>query len=664
MSNYLKTQKSPYLLQHAENPVNWYPWCEAAFEEAKKQDKPIFLSIGYSTCHWCHVMAHESFEDQEIADILNRFFISVKVDREERPDIDAVYMSACQAMTGSGGWPLTILMTPEQKPFFAGTYFPPHSRYGAFGLYELLLQVNGLWHSQRERLLRTGNEITAWLQAPQKTSDSTPSKELIRQGASGLFQSFDSKWGGFGQAPKFPAPHNLMFLLRYAVLEKEPKALHLAEETLLHMAQGGIYDHIGGGFSRYSTDSRWLVPHFEKMLYDNALLIYVYTEAFQITGKSFCRTVAEETVRYVLRELTDSGGGFFCGQDADSDGIEGKYYVLTREEVFSVLGPADGQIFCRFFQITDEGNFEGKNIPNRIGKDIWKDEHMKALCKKMLMYRRERTFLHRDDKILTSWNSLMIAALAKAALVFQEPSWLAAAQKAQYFLKTRMTDEKGRLYIRYRDKEAAYAGHLDDYAFYAFALLELYHATLDAKYLDQAVRIGRQMIRLFSDPGDGGLYLYASDSEQLISRPKETYDGALPSGNSVAALVLSSLAALTGEEAFRRERDRQMNFLSHAVSHYPSGYCFALTAMCTVLYDSSELICVSAEDTLPEELAHRLQKKFLPNLTVLFLSPSGKETLARIAPYTANYELPSSGVRYYLCQGGTCRKYSEKDVPL
>lgn len=664
MPNHLQTQKSPYLLQHADNPVDWYPWCDAAFEAAKKQDKPVFLSIGYSTCHWCHVMAHESFEDPEIAGLLNRFFISVKVDREERPDVDAVYMSVCQAMNGNGGWPLTILMTPDQKPFFAGTYLPPHSRYGAAGLYELLLQVKELWNSQRERLIRTGNEVADWLKASKQPSDSEPSRELIRRGALDLFRSFDSQWGGFGHAPKFPMPHNLMFLLRYFALENDARALHMAEETLLHMAQGGIYDHIGGGFSRYSTDSGWLTPHFEKMLYDNALLIYAYTEAFELTKKNLYRSVAKETIQYVLRELTIEEGGFCCGQDADSDGVEGKYYTLTRSEVLSVLGPKDGEDFCRFFRITEEGNFEGKNIPNRIGEDGWKDSRMSALCEKMLRYRINRTSLHRDDKILTSWNSLMIAALARASFVFSEPSWLSAAKKAQNFLETHMMDSQFRLRIRYRDGEAAYPGHLDDYAFYAFALLELYRATWDAGYLDKAIRISGQMIRFFSDPEGSGFYLYASDSEQLISRPKETYDGAIPSGNSAAALVLSSLAALTGEKVWIRERDRQMHFVADAAANYPSGFCFSLTAMCTVLYPSRELVCVSARDTVPEELKELLQKNFLPNLTVLFLSPANQKQLARIAPFTEAYKLPDSGAQYYLCQDGVCMKSTEKDVPL
>ncbi len=662
MPNQLIAQKSPYLLQHAENPVDWYPWCEAAFEAAKIQDKPVFLSIGYSTCHWCHVMAHESFEDPEIADLLNQFFISVKVDREERPDIDSVYMSVCQAMTGSGGWPLTILMTPDQKPFFAGTYFPKHSRYGAIGLSDLLLQVAELWKKERKRLIHTGNEIAAWLKTSRKTSDKLPSRELIRQGAEELFLSFDSKWGGFGNAPKFPTPHNLMFLLRYAILEQEPQAFDIVEKTLLHMAQGGIYDHIGGGFSRYSTDEKWLIPHFEKMLYDNALLLSIYSEAFQMTGKVLYRQVIEETIDYVLRELTDKNGGFYCGQDADSDGVEGKYYALTKEEVLSVLGEEEGAYFCSFFQITEKGNFEGKNIPHLFKGQEWKDERVKAACNKLLQYRRRRTALHRDDKILTSWNSLMIAALAKASFVCQKPSWLTVAKKSCEFLENHLVHSEDRLYVRYRQGEAAYPGNLEDYAYYAYALLELYQTTWDTTYLKRGIQIADQMLRLFSEPSEQGLFLYANDSEQLISRPKETYDGALPSGNSVAGWVLSLLSALTGEEKWRKERDRQMNFLADVSSHYPSGHCFALMAMCTVLYPSRELLCVSPENTMSEELQDYLRKHLIPHLTVLLLSPETREKLSCLAPYTAYYPLPERDSQYYLCQGNTCINCSEDPI--
>lgn len=654
MPNLLKNQKSPYLLQHAENPVNWYPWCEQAFEAAKKEDKPIFLSIGYSTCHWCHVMAHESFEDEEIARILNRSFISIKVDREERPDVDAVYMSACQAMTGSGGWPLTILMAPDQKPFYAGTYLPKHSLYGRLGLSELLLQIEQLWKDKREKLYTLGEKISSFLQTKKSAPDTEPSLELIRRGAEELHRSFDPVWGGFGQTLKFPMPHNLLFLMRYAAWEQEDKALKTAVKTLECMARGGIYDHIGGGFSRYSTDRQWMIPHFEKMLYDNALLIYAYAEAYQATGNLWFLSVVQETVGYVLRELTDDEGGFYCGQDADSDGIEGKYYALTQEEVYSVLGKEDGSDFCRFFGITQEGNFEGKNIPHLSEQNTEKNAQMKELCHKLYAYRRTRTSLHKDDKILTSWNSLMIAALARASFLCQEPEWLSCAKKAQRFLETHLTAPDGRLYVRYRDGEAAYFGNLEDYACYGWALLELYQATWDAAYLEKAVTAARQMVQYFSDHENGGFYLYAKDAEQLLCRPKEAVDGALPSGNSVAAYVFSYLSMLTAESSWQEETNRILSYLAKEADAYPSSHCFALLAMGHILYPSAQLICTAAENTIPEELEDFLRKRRTPGLTVLLLHPENQKLLARTAPFTMNYPIPDTGARYYLCRGNTC----------
>ena len=371
MSNRLKNEKSPYLLQHGENPVDWYPWCDEAFKKAADENKPVFLSIGYSTCHWCHVMAHESFEDEKVAELLNKNFVSIKVDREERPDIDSVYMSVCQAVTGAGGWPLTVIMTPEQKPFFVGTYFPKGSRYGQPGLMDILREVNSLWKSRRNELENNGEMITnAICQATQSqgTMSLKPDKTILKRAYKMFQEQFDWEWGGFGVAPKFPTPHNLLFLMRYAEAENVPEAMKMAEVTLEAMAKGGIHDHIGGGFSRYSTDKRWLVPHFEKMLYDNALLLWTYAEAYRITRKEMYAVVARHTADYMLREL--QGEGFYCGQDADSEGVEGKYYVFTPEEVKSVLGDADGEEYCRFYNITATGNFEGKSIPNRIGKDL------------------------------------------------------------------------------------------------------------------------------------------------------------------------------------------------------------------------------------------------------------------------------------------------------
>ena len=654
MANRLKQEKSPYLMQHGENPVDWYPWCEEAFRKAAREDKPVFLSIGYSTCHWCHVMAHESFADSEVADLLNREFISIKVDREERPDIDAVYMSVCQTMTGSGGWPLTIFMTPEQKPFFAGTYFPKYGGYGRFGLMDLLDRVAYLWKNNREKLLWAGNQITAAINQGQTGNGSQTDRRLVERAYSQLAQRFDHKWGGFGAAPKFPTPHNLLFLMRYADTLQESNAMKMAEITLEDMAKGGIFDHIGGGFSRYSTDEMWLVPHFEKMLYDNTLLLIAYTKAYQHTKKESFADTADRTAGYILRELTDEEGGCYCGQDADSDGVEGKYYVFTPEEVKTVLGEENGEEFCRLYDITDTGNFEGKSIPNRIrsSEDSWNMDDPRL--NKLYEYRLNRTKLHKDDKILLSWNAWAIIALAKAGQVLEEPSYLDAAVRIHVFIERKMVDGNDRLYLRYRDGEAAYVGQLVDYAVYALALLELYRVTFDAKFLKAAIHRAQQMVELFEDKNKGGYFMTAFDGEQLIARPKETYDGAMPSGNSVAAMVLQTLASLTGERSWQAAADRQLSFLAGEIGEYPSTSCFGVLAMMEALYPYRELVCATS-DGLPDELKNYLKLHPSDDLQVLLKTKRNAETLAECAPFTKDYPIPEQGAMYYLCENGACK---------
>lgn len=651
--NRLGKEKSPYLLQHKENPVDWYPWSEEAFQRAKQEDKPVFLSIGYSTCHWCHVMAHESFEDDRVAEILNRDYICVKVDREERPDVDAVYMSVCQAVTGSGGWPLTIFLTPEQKPFFAGTYFPKQGRYGQFGLMELLERVAYLWKNERRELLRAGNEITQAINQNQSHSGQEPDRVIAETAYNQLLQRFDHKWGGFGTAPKFPTPHNLLFLMRYAHAMQEPDALKLAAVTLEDMARGGIHDHIGGGFSRYSTDEKWLVPHFEKMLYDNALLLMAYVAAYQYTKEERFADVAHRTAAYILRELTDEQGGFYCGQDADSEGVEGKYYVFTPEEVKKVLGDVDGEEFCCLYDITDSGNFEGKNIPNRINKtqDSWNRDDPRL--QKLYDYRLQRTQLHKDDKILLSWNGWAIIALSKAGQALGEKKYLDMAIKAHQFIRKQMTDEKDRLYLRWRDAEAANAGQLDDYAVYTLALLELYRVTFDSAYLQEAIHRAEQMMALFED-SQGGYFMTAADSEQLIARPKETYDGAIPSGNSTAAMVLQRLAALTGEMKWQDAVQRQMAFLAAAIGQYPASSCFGVLAMMDALYPHRELVCV-VKDGLPHALEKFLAEHPADNIQVLLKTEHNAQILAQCAPFTKDYPISETGEVYYLCENGACR---------
>ena len=648
MSNRLSTERSPYLLQHAENPVDWRPWGPEVFEEAKRTDKPVLLSIGYSTCHWCHVMAHESFEDETVAQAVNAAFLPVKVDREERPDVDAVYMAACLAMNGSGGWPLTVLLTPDQKPFWAGTYLPKDQ------LLHLLRKAARLWREDRAGVLATGDTLTAHLQQEGQARPGTPSRELVRQAVSQFAQSYDERWGGFGAPPKFPTPHNLIFLLRYAQLAKEEHAREMALHTLNNMYRGGLFDHVGGGFSRYSTDQHWLVPHFEKMLYDNALLALAYTEAFQHARCPIYGKITRRTLDYVLRELSGPQGGFCCGQDADSDGVEGKYYALTPDELAQALGGVDGLRFCQWYGITPEGNFEGKSIPNLLGQSQFDQdpEDMAALREQMYAYRLSRTALHRDDKVLTAWNGLVMAALARAGLVLDEPWYLDAARQTAEFLAEKLTTSDGRLLARWRDGDAAHPGKLDDYAFLAYGLLELYSATFDASYLTRAVGLADCLLKLFFDGERGGFYPYASDGEQLLTRTKEAYDGAMPSGNSIAALVLFRLSRLTGEMRWREAADLQLSWLAGAAEGYPAGHSFAMLACLEELWPTAELVITAQKP--PEELRGFLREAPRLGLTVLVKTQENAGTLAALAPFTKDYPIPAQGARYYLCQGGAC----------
>ena len=647
MSNQLQNERSPYLLQHAQNPVDWRPWWPAALEEAVRKDRPIFLSVGYSTCHWCHVMARESFESDEVAAALNGDFIPIKVDREERPDVDAVYMEACIAMHGSGGWPLTVLMTPAQEPFWAGTYLPRTQ------LLDLLEQAARRWKTDRDTLVGFGNALTAHLRRPEDMQPRSPVQALVHDGAAGYIRSFDSRWGGFGRAPKFPAAHNLLFLLRYARAVGSKPARDAALQTLEHIYRGGIFDHVGGGFCRYSTDRQWLVPHFEKMLYDNALLALAYTEAWQETGQAFHRRAACRTLDYVLEELTDPEGGFYCGQDADSDGVEGKYYLFTPAEVASVLGSEAADRFCRRFGISEAGHFEGKSIPNRIGAQDWAEEGPETadMCRRLQAYRRQRTRLHRDDKVLAGWNGLMMAALARAGLVLNEPRYLEAGLRAADFIRTKMT-EGGRLLACWRKGQAAQDGKLEDYAFCAWGLLGLYGAVFQIDLLESACAVAGRMLELFFDEDQGGFYPYAFDAEQLITRKKSSYGGAMPSGNAAAALVLSRLARLTGETRWQTAADRQMAWLAGAAAEHPAGDGLGLLALLEELWPSAELVCTASRP--PEALLRFLRQTPRDGLTVLLKTPVNAARLASAAPFTAGYPILAAGSRYYLCRGKTC----------
>lgn len=655
--NKLIHEKSPYLLQHAHNPVQWYPWGAEAFDKAKSEDKPVFLSIGYASCHWCHVMEEESFEDPEVADLLNKNFISIKVDREERPDIDAVYMSVCQTMTGSGGWPMSVFLTPDQKPFFAGTYLPKTSRYHLTGLMELLPQISALWKQDRIRLLQIGNEITEHLNTSGTPSGTVSLTEKeISKALDTLKNSYDKYFGGFGTAPKFPTPSILLFLLKQYRHTGDQDSLLMAEHTLKRMFQGGIFDHIGGGFSRYSTDAQWLVPHFEKMLYDNALLTQTYTEAYlSCKDPIFPETVAS-TVSYVQKELSHPEGGFYCSQDADSEGEEGKYYTFSVEEILEVLGEHKGKAFCRRYDITDYGNFEAKNIPNLLKEsDIFiSPEELKQMKQSLYEYRRNRTSLFTDKKILTSWNCLMISALSEAASVFGRRDYLKTARKAEAFLDRYLRKENGLLFLRWCDGEAAYDGQLDDYAFYCLAMLSLYRATFSDDYLRKAIQAASHMISLFYDVQHGGFFLYSKKSEKLIARPKELYDGALPSGNSAALQVLSMLYSMTGDSRYRDFMDQTFACFSADLSANPSAYCSALMVLSGQFLTSRQLVITSKKESLPGEIQKLLSKYHPLDLAVLVKTEQNKDYLASIAPFTEEYPVQSDKVSCYLCQNQTC----------
>lgn len=657
-SNRLINEKSPYLIQHAYNPINWYPWGEEAFEDAKKEDKPIFLSIGYSTCHWCHVMAHESFEDENVAAILNKFFISIKLDREERPDVDSVYMTVCQALTGSGGWPLTIIMTTDQKPFFAGTYFPKTSRYGMPGLIEILESVATQWKNSKEKLINSSDNILKELGKffVSESNDTKLSEKNLKNGYNQLLKSFDIKYGGFSPAPKFPTPHKLMFLLRYYKMYDETNALEMVETTLGSMYRGGLFDHIGYGFSRYSTDDKYLVPHFEKMLYDNALLVIAYLEAYEITKNPLYKDISIKSLEYVFRELTSNEGGFYCAQDADSEGEEGKYYVFTPDEIKIILGEEDGNYFNEYYDITDEGNFEGKSIPNLIKNSNYnkKDEKIDVLAQNILDYRNERYSLHKDDKILTSWNGLMIATLSKAYKVLEDEKYLEYAKKAIDFIYNNLVDSKGRLFARYREKEAKYKAILDDYAFLTYGLIELYESSYEILYLKKAIDLTEAMIDLFFDEKNAGFFLYGKDSEKLIARPKELFDGAIPSGNSVAAYNLIRLARITGKSLFEEISKDVLDYIAGSIISEEINHSFFLIASSFALNETKELICVIKDESEKEKIKDTLSDMQAFNLTVIIKNEENSSELEELIPYTKDYTLKDNKATYYLCEGNSC----------
>ncbi len=674
--NRLIHEKSPYLLQHAYNPVDWYPWGDEAFEKARKEDKPILLSIGYSTCHWCHVMEHESFEDEEVARALNDAFVSIKVDREERPDIDHIYMTVCQMLTGSGGWPLNIIMTPDKKPFFAGTYFPRESRYGRIGVIDLARNVKEVWTNNRQVVTESvGKVMSALRQVPDDLPGESPGNGELHKAFLELAQRYDPGYGGFGQAPKFPTPHNLLFLLRQWKRSGHGRALEMVEKTLQSMRMGGIYDHVGFGFHRYSTDREWLVPHFEKMLYDQAMLLAAYTEAFQATGKSEYASTAHEIITYVLRDMTSPEGGFYSAEDADSEGVEGKFYVWKASEIRHALDPVAAELVTQVLNVKESGNYREEATGHPTGDNILHlskplsetakglnmteadlRELLETARKKLFDVREKRVHPHKDDKILTDWNGLMIAALAKAAQVFDEPGYAEAASRAADFVLKTLRRPDGRLLHRYRDGSAGLPAHVDDYAFMIWGLLELYETDFRVDRLQTALELNALFLEHFWDSANGGFFFTADDAENLLMRKKEIYDGAVPSGNSVAALNLLRLGRITANPDLEKKAEQIGRAFSGNVAQLPSAHTQLLLAIDFGLGPSNEVVVAGSpggDDAAA--MLKALRKPFLPNKVVLF-RPSGEPApaIVGVAPYTANQHGIDGKATAYVCRGYNC----------
>jgi len=676
MPNRLISEKSPYLLQHAHNPVEWYPWGTEAFEKARNENKPVFLSIGYSTCHWCHVMAHESFEDPVVAKLMNEVFVSTKVDREERPDIDSIYMTVCQMMTGSGGWPLTIIMTPDRKPFFSATYIPKESRFGRSGMIELIPRIQELWKTRQHEVSDSARRITlSLIQASHDSPGEKLSESLLDVAYDQLAIRFDEKNGGFGRAPKFPTPHNFFFLLRYWKRTGNEAALQMVEKTLHAMRAGGVYDHLGYGFHRYSTDPGWFLPHFEKMLYDQALMAIAYTEAYQATGKEEYGQTAREIFSYVLRDLTAPDGGFYSAEDADSEGEEGRFYLWSEDEVRSVLNKGETDVFIRLFNIEKAGNFHeeatgmktGRNILYRnklpedvageLGIKVKKLEYLLASSRqKLFSFRDRRAHPQKDDKILTDWNGLMIAAFSKGAQVFDKTLYAETAHKALSFILNNMLTADGRLLHRYRDGEAAVNAHLDDYAFLIWGLLELYETTFDACLLKTAVDLKKALIAHFWDGKNGGFYFTSDDGEDLLVRKKDAYDGAVPSGNSVAMLNLLRLGRMTAYHDFEEKAENTGRAFYNQVKDSPGSYTHLMAALDFAAGPSYEVVIAGtsqAEDT--HTMIQAFRKPFNPN-KILLLRPTetGSPDIVEISGFTRHYSSIDGKATAYVCRNYQC----------
>jgi len=683
-TNALIHEKSPYLRQHAHNPVNWLPWGEAAFQKARQEDKPIFLSVGYSTCHWCHVMAHESFENPEIAEILNREFVPVKIDREERPDVDRIYMLFVQAATGSGGWPMSVWLTPDLKPFFGGTYFPPYSRYGRPGFKELLEHLAHAWKRERERVLSSSanvlSQLRTFTESTVPAAGSDPDWSLFESAFWYFRRNFDPRWGGFGEAPKFPRPSVFHYLQAYFARTRNKEALEMITKTLAAMAAGGIHDHIGGGFHRYSVDERWFVPHFEKMLYDQAQLLVAYADAYQITGDVRFQKTTHDIAAYLLRDLGDPQGGFYAAEDADSPDpdnpahhAEGAFYLWRKAEIDQLLGP-HAHLFCARYGIREEGNvehdphgeFAGKNIlfeamseeDAALQVNLPVEQAREALelgRSKLLEARSKRPRPHLDDKILTSWNSLAISGLVHAYLVLGERQYLQHAEHAASFLLHHMYDaQSGELLRRFCEGEAAIPGFLDDYAFFAAALIDLFEANFEPRYLELAIQLARRMCELFEDDQAGGFFSSRQDANDLLLRMKDDYDGAEPSGNSIATDVLLRLASITGDATFRASAERSFRAIAEKIRMQPAIAPQMLVALSRLLSEPQQTIVrCRAVDAKVEGILRERRKSAQLNSVVFALTDDAAARLANVAPFLAGLERKGN-ITIYECRNFTC----------
>jgi uncharacterized protein YyaL (SSP411 family) len=675
--NQLINEKSPYLLQHAHNPVDWHAWSEETFDLARKQNKPIFLSIGYATCHWCHVMERESFEDEAVARHLNDTFISIKVDREERPDIDAVYMAVCQMLTGSGGWPLNLFLTPDKKPFFAATYIPKNNRAGRAGLIELCQQVGNLWVSQTDKVNSSADSIAATLdRAFTFSAADEPGESLLDHAFELIWQGYDSRLGGFEGAPKFPMPHRLLFLLRCYYRTGDARALKMVEKSLKAMRLGGIWDHVGYGFHRYSTDPEWLLPHFEKMLYDQALIAQVCLETFQITRDDFYAQTADEIFTYVLRDMTSPEGAFFSAEDADSEGEEGKFYVWTVDEFRSVLGEEHSEVWEKILNLQPDGNFFDEASGQKTGANIlhldrplqqWSQElnlkpqalttQWKNIREKLFRYRKQRIHPLKDDKILVDWNGLMITAFSLGSRILNNPEYARAAEESAQFILTKMRDDRGRLFHRFRDGQLAIEAQAADYAFLINGLLNLYQATFNLAYAEEAAALQEKMQQDFWDPDKGGFFSTANASEVLPVRPKELYDGAIPSANSVSLLNLLWLARLTGDPKWDNHAHEQLRTFAGTVKAQPSAFCFFLLGVDFVLRPGQEVvIAADPEKTEAQQMLAALNLNFAPHKVALVKSKQNAQRLAKFAGYTDGLQLVKGKATAHVCKGFACKE--------